>query len=125
MLATRSSFINPSLNLPNSKTRELEEMANHAKRLVMSTLTARSRCFSTEKAPETAASLFRKLAAVTTTDGGIADTLDEWVKQGNNTKRYNIIGCVNQLRKFKKYHHALQVSLSLTTPEFISLEVAL
>ncbi|KAE9446676.1 hypothetical protein C3L33_21443, partial [Rhododendron williamsianum] len=59
-------------------------MANHAKRLVTSTLTAGSRWFSTAAATATAVnkgnqeSLFRKLSALTAADGGVADTLDQW-----------------------------------------------
>ncbi|KAG5525444.1 hypothetical protein RHGRI_031936 [Rhododendron griersonianum] len=60
-------------------------MANHAKRLVTSTLTAGSRWFSTAAATATVVnkgneeSLFRKLSALPAADGGVADTLDQWV----------------------------------------------
>lgn len=55
-------------------------------------------------------SLYRKLSALGDTDAGVAETLDAWVaKQGKAVSRFDIIYCVNQLRKFKKYNHAIQL----------------
>ncbi|KAI8026511.1 Pentatricopeptide repeat-containing protein [Camellia lanceoleosa] len=94
-------------------------MANHANRLIISRLTptTTSRCYSTPTALTVTKgkedSLFRKLSALGSggsgPDAAVPDTLDEWVKQGKSIKRFDIISCVNHLRKFKKYHHAIQL----------------
>ncbi|KAG5525445.1 hypothetical protein RHGRI_031937 [Rhododendron griersonianum] len=91
-------------------------MATHAKRLVVSTLTAGTRCFSTATATVVnkgkEESLLRNISALATTDGSgnVADTLYKWVKQGsNNVKTFDIIRCVNDLRETKKYQRALQL----------------
>lgn len=39
----------------------------------------------------------------------MAETLDKWVKEGKSVKRFDMISCVNQLRRFKKYKHAAQI----------------
>lgn len=43
----------------------------------------------------------------------MAETLDKWVKDGKHVKRFDIISCVNQLRKFKKFKHAAQVFIDV------------
>ena len=54
--------------------------------------------------------LYKRLSAFREeTDGNITDTLDNWVKQGHFVKRFDIVGYVNLLRKFKKYQQANQV----------------
>lgn len=63
----------------------------------------------TDKKKEKGETLYRRLSAFRETDGNITDTLDNWVKQGNYVKRFDIVGYVNLLRKFKKYQQANQV----------------
>ncbi|KAL8116992.1 pentatricopeptide repeat-containing protein At1g02370, mitochondrial-like [Apium graveolens] len=54
--------------------------------------------------------LYKRLSAYRETDGNkITDTLDNWVNEGNYVKRFDIVGYVNLLRKFKKYQQANQV----------------
>lgn len=54
--------------------------------------------------------LYKRLSAFREeTDGNITNTLDNWVQQGNYVKRFDIVGYVNLLRKFKKYQQANQV----------------
>ncbi|CAI0446594.1 unnamed protein product [Linum tenue] len=55
--------------------------------------------------------LFRKLAGFGERDEGsrVGNLLDEWVREGKSVKRGHIAKYANQLRKFKKYHHALQL----------------
>ncbi|KAL6964649.1 hypothetical protein U1Q18_035705 [Sarracenia purpurea var. burkii] len=89
-------------------------MANQAKRLIVFRIPAVSRCYSTAAATTTLnkgkeKSLFRKLSALGGTDAGVADALDQWEKQGNSVMRFEVINCVTQLRKFKKYQQALQL----------------
>ena len=43
----------------------------------------------------------------------MAETLDKWVKEGKSVKRFDMISCVNQLRRFKKYKHAAQVCIDV------------
>ncbi|GFS30702.1 hypothetical protein Acr_00g0013450 [Actinidia rufa] len=86
-------------------------MANLAKRLIMSRLTAASRCYSTVTALNKGKeeSLFRWLSSFGGSSAGVADAANQWVKQGNSVNRLDVISCVTQLRKFRKYQHAIQL----------------
>ncbi|GAB2246399.1 hypothetical protein Droror1_Dr00001892 [Drosera rotundifolia] len=93
-------------------------MATNTARLILSrTSSAATRWLCSSTATETATkkkeatNLCRKLVAMAMqgTDAKLADTLDEWVKEGNKFKRYLVIGCVYRFRKLKKYDHAIQL----------------
>ena len=87
-------------------------MATNTGRLVLMRYAATPRWFSTATATATAdkeASLYWKLSALKGIDGDVAETLDKWVTEGKSVKRFDIMSCVNQLRRFKKYNHAAQV----------------
>lgn len=91
-------------------------MASNTSRLVLMRSVATSRWLSTATAAEAKskeASLYWKLSALKGADGDVAETLDNWVKEGKSVKRFDIISCVNQLRRFKKYKHAAQVCIEL------------
>lgn len=89
---------------------------NNVSRLIIfrSKFSPRYLSTATAMATETGAvkekeSLYRRLSALGGTEGSASDTVDEWVKEGNSVKRFDIVNYINQLRKFKKYHHALQL----------------
>lgn len=98
-------------------------MASNASRLMLFRSPASPRWLSTATVTATATAtatattvpkvkadpLYRKLLALGGTDANVAETLDEWVEEGKSVKRFDIISSVKQLRKFKKYDHAIQV----------------
>ncbi|XP_042490125.1 pentatricopeptide repeat-containing protein At4g01990, mitochondrial-like [Macadamia integrifolia] len=74
------------------------------RRLSTATVAATS---SAAKDKET--SLYRRLSALGGSDLKVADTLNEWVSEGKPVRRFEAIGYINQLRKYKKYEHAIQL----------------
>lgn len=91
-------------------------MASNATLMLMLRTRSSARWLSTSTAPVTEIvkdSLYRKLTALGAgaSDAGVAETLDECIKAKNrmSLKRFDIINCVNKLRKSKKYHHAIQL----------------
>ncbi|XP_010249903.1 PREDICTED: pentatricopeptide repeat-containing protein At1g60770-like [Nelumbo nucifera] len=89
-------------------------MARTATRAISFLSSTPSRGLSTAMATVTASkdkesSLYRRLSALGGSEASVVDTLNEWVKEGKSVKRVEIIGYVNQLRKYKKYKHALQL----------------
>ena len=87
-------------------------MASNTSRLVLMRSVATPRWFSTAT-KDKEASLYWKLSALRGTEGDVAETLDKWVKEGKSVKRFDMISCVNQLRRFKKYKHAAQVCIDV------------
>ncbi|XP_043723137.1 pentatricopeptide repeat-containing protein At4g01990, mitochondrial-like [Telopea speciosissima] len=73
----------------------------------LSTATVTKTSSSAVKDKET--SLYRRLSALGGSDGKVTDTLNEWVSEGKAVRRFEIIGYINQLRKYKKYEHAIQL----------------
>ncbi|XP_068658741.1 pentatricopeptide repeat-containing protein At4g01990, mitochondrial-like [Aristolochia californica] len=55
--------------------------------------------------------LYSRLSALgkSTSNATVWGTLDEWVEEGEPVDKYEIIGCANQLRRYKRYQHALEV----------------
>ncbi|KAF9619837.1 hypothetical protein IFM89_009588, partial [Coptis chinensis] len=55
--------------------------------------------------------LYHRLAAIHGRNDAtnVAETLDEWLNDGNKLTKYHIIGFVNELRKYKKYNLAIQI----------------
>ncbi|KAA8545255.1 hypothetical protein F0562_020039 [Nyssa sinensis] len=96
-------------------------MANKASRLLVFRTMATPRWLSTSTATETEMatstmstksnknSLYHRLLTLGGKDATVADTLDEWEKEGKPFKRVQIIGSVKLLRKAKKYQHAIQI----------------
>lgn len=39
----------------------------------------------------------------------VADTLDQWVAEGNQIRKNQLVRCASRLRRLNKHHHALQV----------------
>ncbi|XP_077219302.1 large ribosomal subunit protein mL101 (rPPR4)-like isoform X2 [Tasmannia lanceolata] len=56
-------------------------------------------------------SLYRRLSPLGgMRDGSVDKVLDQWQEEGKYLDKYYIVGCINQLRKFKRFRNAVLVS---------------
>ncbi|RWR95231.1 pentatricopeptide repeat-containing protein, mitochondrial-like protein [Cinnamomum micranthum f. kanehirae] len=54
-------------------------------------------------------SLYRRLSALASNrDGTVAKVLDGWVMEGNSINKNQIISFIKELRKYKRFRHALE-----------------
>ncbi|KAL5996424.1 hypothetical protein ACLOJK_026502 [Asimina triloba] len=61
--------------------------------------------------------LYRRLSGLgNCSSGSVARTMNEWVREGNSVKKYQIERYIKQLRKFKRHSQALEVYLLFTPP---------
>ncbi|KAF9619836.1 hypothetical protein IFM89_009587 [Coptis chinensis] len=58
---------------------------------------------------ETNLPLYRRLSALGITGESVSKTMNEYVREGKTVRKNEIESCVKQLRKFKRYHHALEL----------------
>ncbi|KVI03106.1 hypothetical protein Ccrd_018604 [Cynara cardunculus var. scolymus] len=54
--------------------------------------------------------LYRRLSALGATGGSTAQTLNQYIREGNFIKKIELERCVRDLRRYGKYHHALEGS---------------
>ena len=96
---------NPSIKSRNHHVLNPEKMVSNISRLILMKSAASPRLFSTATKGKRA-SLFQKLSDLETTEGDVAEALDQWVAE---VKSSNVLNCVNRLLKDEKYKRAAQV----------------
>ncbi|EPS72236.1 hypothetical protein M569_02523, partial [Genlisea aurea] len=53
--------------------------------------------------------LYPRLSALGNRRGTVASTLNAYVREGNRVLKHDLDFCIHQLRRYKRYHHALEI----------------
>ncbi|KAL2323724.1 hypothetical protein Fmac_028103 [Flemingia macrophylla] len=59
--------------------------------------------------PEKKLNLYRMLSALDMTGGSVSETLDHYIMKGRAVRKSELERCVEQLRKYRKFQHALEI----------------
>lgn len=62
------------------------------------------------ESPAKSPNLYRMLSALDMTGGSVSETLDYHIMQGKAIKKTELERCVEQLRRYRRFQHALEVS---------------
>lgn len=57
--------------------------------------------------------LYQRLSALGISGGTAGQALNEYTREGRIAKKPELERCIKELRKYGRYHHALEVFLSL------------
>ncbi|KAL3652928.1 hypothetical protein CASFOL_002609 [Castilleja foliolosa] len=86
-------------------------MMNPSRRFLAGASTA-VRTLSTEtkaSAPPSEGCLYRRLSALGHKKGTVANTINEHIRQGRPVGKSELTACIKELRKYKRYTHALEI----------------
>ncbi|KAF9670800.1 hypothetical protein SADUNF_Sadunf13G0106400 [Salix dunnii] len=65
--------------------------------------------------------LRRRIEAIRDPRASIVPVLDQWVKEGNNVDKYQLVSLVRLMKDYKRCNHALEVSEWMTGRRFFTL----
>uniref|UniRef100_A0A6N2M053 Pentacotripeptide-repeat region of PRORP domain-containing protein n=1 Tax=Salix viminalis TaxID=40686 RepID=A0A6N2M053_SALVM len=64
--------------------------------------------------------LCRRIEAIRDPRASIVPVLDQWVKEGNNVDKYQLVSLVRLMKDYKRFNHALEVSEWMTGRRFLT-----
>ncbi|CAJ1969687.1 unnamed protein product [Sphenostylis stenocarpa] len=81
---------------------------NHSRLISGGGWLLRRLCTETQS-PAKKENLYRMLSALDMTGGSVLETLDNYIKQGKAIRKTELERCVEQLRKYRQFQHALEI----------------